>query len=73
MINLGTDLLLIKYIGLYAASLSTLIAYGVMMIYRCIDVQKYIRISIPLKKYVGLLVLQLLSHGHIIHRIDFFK
>ena len=50
VINLGTDLLLIKYIGLYAASLSTLIAYGVMMIYRCIDVQKYIRISIPLKK-----------------------
>lgn len=49
-INLGTDLLLIRFIGLYAASLSTLIAYGVMMVYRCIDVQKYIRILIPLKK-----------------------
>lgn len=46
-INLGTNLLLINFIGLYAASVSTLIAYGVMMVYRYIDVQKYTRIVIP--------------------------
>ena len=49
-INLGTNLALIRFIGLYAASVSTLIAYGVMMIYRCVDVQKYVRITIPVSK-----------------------
>lgn len=49
-INLGTNLALIRFIGLYAASVSTLIAYGVMMIYRCIDVQKYVKITIPVSK-----------------------
>lgn len=49
-INLGTNLLLIHFIGLYAASISTLIAYGVMMVYRCIDVQKYVKITIPVSK-----------------------
>lgn len=49
-INLGTNLALIRFIGLYAASVSTLVAYGVMMIYRCIDVQKYVKITIPVSK-----------------------
>lgn len=49
-INLGTNLALIRFIGLYAASVSTLVAYGVMMIYRCIDVQKYVKIMIPISK-----------------------
>jgi O-antigen/teichoic acid export membrane protein len=52
VINLGTDLIMIKYIGLYAASLSTLFAYGVMMIYRCFDVRKYVNIVIPVSKLV---------------------
>ena len=50
VINLVTNLALIRFIGLYAASVSTLVAYGVMMIYRCIDVQKYVKITIPISK-----------------------
>ena len=51
-INLGTNLALIRFIGLYAASVSTLVAYCVMMIYRCMDVQKYIKIVIPVSKII---------------------
>lgn len=63
IINLGTDLLLIKYIGLYAASLSTLIAFFLMMVYRYIDVQKYTRIVIPKKKIIIVLLVATVVGG----------
>lgn len=44
IINIFINVLLIKYIGLYAASISTAIAYFVMMIYRYFDLKKYITI-----------------------------
>lgn len=49
-INIFVDLLLINKIGLYAASISTLIAYMSMAIYRHIDVKKYARIRLNIKK-----------------------
>lgn len=45
LINIITNLLFIHFIGLYAAALSTAIAYFVMMIYRHYDVKKYVKIS----------------------------
>ena len=63
IINLGTDLLLIRWIGLYAASVSTLIAYGIMMIYRCFDVQKYVRIKISSVKIIKTVILSGLVFG----------
>ena len=48
VINLIVDLLLIKNIGLYAACLSTLIAFMAMAIYRYVDVQKYVKVKIKL-------------------------
>lgn len=56
LVNLSTDLLMIRFIGLYAASLSTLIAYCTMMLYRLHDVQKYARIKIP----IGMLAITML-------------
>ncbi len=50
IINIAVNILLIKFIGLYAASISTLISYLVMTIYRYIDVQKYIKIKFDNKK-----------------------
>ena len=47
IVNLGT----IKFIGLYAASVSTLAAYLIMAIYRYFDVKKYIRIKTD-KKFI---------------------
>ena len=45
VINIVLNLLLIKIIGLYAACLSTSIAYFVMMVYRHFDLKKYVHIS----------------------------
>ena len=46
VINILINVLFIKKIGLYAASLSTAISYFVMMLYRHIDLKKYVTITI---------------------------
>lgn len=45
IINITINVLFIKYIGLYAASISTAISYFVMMLYRHIDLKKYVNIK----------------------------
>ena len=45
IINITINVLFIKYIGLYAASISTAISYFVMMVYRHIDLKKYVNIK----------------------------
>lgn len=45
VINIIVDLGLIKFIGLYAASVSTAIAYIIMAVYRGIDLRKIVRIK----------------------------
>lgn len=34
---------LVKYIGIYASPVANIIGFGVMMIYRCIDLRKYVQ------------------------------
>lgn len=46
IINIVVNLALIKPLGIYAAALSTTVAYFVMMVYRHIDLKKYINIKI---------------------------
>ena len=45
VLNVVINILLIKKIGLFAASLSTAVAYFAMMIYRYFDLKKYINIK----------------------------
>ena len=45
IINIIINVVLIKKIGLYAASISTAISYFVMMVYRHIDLKKYVNIK----------------------------
>lgn len=45
IINIVVNVLLIKYIGLYAAAFSTMIAYFIMMVYRHFDLKKYLNIK----------------------------
>lgn len=54
-LNLVTDLGFIKWIGLYAASGSTLISYVFLFVYRIIDVQKIVKIKYD-KKHVILII-----------------
>lgn len=46
IINIVINVLFIKRIGLYAAAISTMISYFVMMIYRHIELKKYVTIKI---------------------------
>ena len=45
IINIVINLIFVKLIGLYAAALSTAISYFAMMIYRHIDLKKYVKIK----------------------------
>lgn len=53
IINLIVNLLLVKKFQLYAACLSTLVAYSCMAIYRYFDVQKYVKVRIKLSTIFG--------------------
>lgn len=50
IINLIFDLIAIPYIGMYAASISTLISYIFLFVYRLIDLRKYHAIEINYHK-----------------------
>lgn len=45
IINIVVNIALIKYIGLYAAAISTMVSYFVMMLYRHFDLKKYLNIK----------------------------
>lgn len=49
IINLGVNLILVKFIGLYAASVSTLVAFVSMFIIRYIDVNKTVKMKLSPK------------------------
>ena len=52
ILNILVNVISIKFIGLYAAAISTLIAYLVIVIYRHFDIQSKMRIQIS-KKYIA--------------------
>lgn len=56
IINIVINIALIKFIGLYAASISTAVAYGLMLVYRYFDVKKYVNLRID-AKMVSIMVL----------------
>ncbi|WP_373264493.1 oligosaccharide flippase family protein [Hungatella hathewayi] len=55
--NLILDLATIKWIGLYAASGSTLVSYIFLFIYRIIDIQKIVRVKYIRKHIILVLIL----------------
>lgn len=61
IINIALNILLIKVIGLYAACLSTSIAYFVMMIYRHFDLKKYVHITYQRSMVVLTLIMFIIS------------
>ena len=56
IINIVINLIFIKKIGLYAAAISTAISYFVMMMYRHIDLKKYVSIKIEKTLIVNTIV-----------------
>lgn len=49
VINLGINILLIKSLGLYAASASTLLAYASMAVYRYFHLKRYVNVPLHTK------------------------
>lgn len=61
IINITINLACIKWIGLYAASISTLIAYFSMFIYRYIDSRKYVKLNVNKGIVISMLLLSIIS------------
>lgn len=62
IINITVNIMLIKFIGLYASTISTFFAYFVMSIYRLHDVQKrYFRIRIQKNTIIKTLIILIIS------------
>lgn len=57
VINILIHIMFIKNIGLYAAAISTLISYCVILIYRIKDIEKYINIKYKISIYIVLICL----------------
>lgn len=45
VINLAINIIFVRYIGLYAASISSVVAYGALFLSRYIDIRKFIKIT----------------------------
>lgn len=45
VICVAVDLACVKFIGIYASPLSNIIGFGAMMLYRCVDIRKYVRME----------------------------
>jgi O-antigen/teichoic acid export membrane protein len=63
VINLVFDISLIRYLGLYAASISTMLAYVFLFLFRIIDVQKIIRIRVKISHMIFMIIILLIECG----------
>ena len=76
VINIVINLALIKFIGLYAACISTLLSYMIMSIYRYIDCQKYVKLRLNFIKIIIYTVIYIASSyiylkgNYILYAID---
>ena len=57
VINLVTNLVMVKYIGVYAASISTLISYIFLAFFRMYNIQKYATVKYKIPKIVIVLII----------------
>ena len=52
VINFLINICFVRKIGLYAASISTLVSYAILTVYRMQDIKKFQKINYPIKKYL---------------------
>lgn len=45
IICIVVDVVCVKFIGVYASPLSNIVGFGAMMLYRCIDIRKYVKVE----------------------------
>lgn len=52
IVNLVVDILLIRYIGIYAASISTLVSYFLLFVYRMLDIPRFQKMQYYMKQII---------------------
>lgn len=57
LINIVINIVFIKNIGIYAAAISTIVAFASMSVYRIIDVQKYIKLKIETRTILRICIM----------------
>lgn len=62
IINIVMNLIMIRKFGLHAATISTLVAYVILTIYRYMDVQKYVKMKFKYKTVIITTVLFIISY-----------
>lgn len=61
ILNIVINFVLIKFIGLYAACISTLLSYMIMSIYRYFDCQKYVKLKLNFKQIILFTIIFIIS------------
>ena len=56
LINVIVNVVLIRFIGLYAASISSVIAYGILFLIRYLDIKKHVRIKMNKRMVMSVVV-----------------
>ncbi len=56
IVNLLVDLALVWFVGIWAAVISTIVAYLAMLLYRCVDVRRLIKIRYDKRIYLATII-----------------
>lgn len=72
-INICINLILVKRIGIYAAALSSVFAFGLVTIWRMFDITRYIRVKINARKILEILFVFSISFGSYFMNISLFQ
>lgn len=73
IINIFIDFILIDKIGLYAASISTLVSYIVLTIFRMINIKKIVNIKFDIKSIFLIIIIATISCGLIYYNSIYIK
>ena len=72
-INLIVNIALIRFIGLYAASVSSVVAYGVLFLFRYFDIKKMMNIVIGKKVILSVAVMMIVDFVIYYVRVDWLS
>lgn len=61
ILNILINILFVKYLGIYAAAISTVLSFLIMSVFRMVDVQKYVKIKINFRENNIIILLFLIS------------
>lgn len=61
--NIAINLIMVRYFGLYAASISTLLSYFILVLFRYMMIKKHVKLKINMKSFLVLVVTAVIFAG----------